>query len=178
MSWRVFVGVCIVAFLMPAAALHGEEKAGEQVAWWLAADSHVGYLVGRDSSEFTQTFVREMNRLNVDWTYVLGNHDFDKTTKEPLLPLRYGAQTVRGIRFIMLSDETPNTETELGDEQKAWFWNELATHRGTSTPIFLFTHATHRQFSEWDRRRRELDDYNIAAWFSGQPRQPGRHPGE
>ncbi len=186
---------------------HAEQPATERVTWWVAGDPHVGHrseafpgqhiakavadvnelgiadeaiILGdlvEDRAAFGPIFVREMDKLAADWTYVLGNHDFDKTTGEPALPPKYGARTVHGIRFIMLSDEVPGHRVEapgyaidrnlvMSEAQAKWFWEELAKHRGTQTPIFLFTHQPHPEFAKWPQLREVLDEYNIVAWFS------------
>jgi hypothetical protein len=181
------------------AALHAAEPSTERVIWWVAGDPHVGHgseafpgqhvakavadvneleiadeaiLLGdlvEDRATFGEIFVREMDKLKVDWTYVLGNHDFDRTTGRPVLPPRYGARTVQGIRFITLSDEVSGSTDRnlvMSDAQEKWFWEELATHRDTDTPIFLFTHQPHPEFAKWPQLREVLDEYNIVAWFS------------
>lgn len=124
------------------AALHAAEPSTERVTWWGASDPHVGHrseefpgqhlakavvdvneldiadyaiLLGdlvADRAAFGRIFVREMDKLTTDWTYVLGNHDYDKKTGERALPPRFGAQAVHGIRFIMLSDEVPGHRVE------------------------------------------------------------------
>ncbi len=186
-------------FLAVAPSLRAEEPAGEGVTWWVAGDPHVGHrseefqgqhlakavadvndlgiadqaiMLGdlvEDRAAFGDVFVREMNKLKVDWTYVLGNHDFDRTTGRPVLPPRYGAWTVNGIRFIALSDEVSGSSDRdlvMSAAQEEWFWEELATHRGTGTPIFLFTHQPHPEFAKWPELRDVLDEYNLVAWFS------------
>ncbi len=131
----------------------------------------LGDLVA-DSKELAAPFVREMDRLETPfgWTYVLGNHDFDgkcgRRLGEPVLPVRYNARNVLGIRCIFLS--TGRTGELVGHDQEKWFWSELETHRRTNTPIFMFTHHPHDHGLQiWPRLRKVIDDYPIVAWFSG-----------
>lgn len=204
---RFCLAVCLAAALLTAGVLSAEQTAKRQVTWWVAADPHVGHgteqfpgqhlsqavtdvselgiadqaiLLGdlvEDRAAMGDILVREMNRLKIDWTYVLGNHDFDKTTGKPVLPARYEARTVQGIRFITLSDEVPGHTVEapghqadrrlvMSDAQEQWFRNELATHRGKRTPIFLFTHQPHTEFAAWPTLKEVLDECNLVAWFS------------
>ncbi len=186
-------------FVAVVAGGHAEQPSTERVTWWVAGDPHVGdrsekipgqhlakavadvnemdiadyaIMLGdlvHDSAAFGPIFVREMDKLTADWTYVLGNHDFDKKTAKPVLPPKYGARTVHGIRFIMLSDElwgATDRDLVMSDAQEKWFWKELAKHRGTQTPIFLFTHQPHPEFAKWPQLREVLDEYNFVAWFS------------
>ncbi len=130
----------------------------------------LGDLVA-DDVKYADIFVREMDKLETPygWTYVLGNHDFHgpdgRAMGDPVLPVRYKARTIMGIRFIFLS--TDRNGNLVGDEQKEWFWKEMEAHRGKATPIFLFTHHQHWNIGNlWSDLEEVIEDYNIAAWFS------------
>ena len=172
---RVLAGMAAACVLL-AFGLPATEAAAEQTTWWVGADPHVGHptedYVGQhlgesmedvnqlgiadfaiilgdlveDRHEFGGVFEEKMNALDVEWTYVLGNHDFDEDDHEPVLEPRYEARTVHGIRFIQLSDERTGFEDRdlvMSAEQESWFWEELETHR--DKPIFLFTHQPHSE---------------------------------
>lgn len=180
-----------------SALLHAEEAFEQKVIWWVAADPHVGHrsesYVGEhiekavadvnqlgiaeyaiilgdlveDDYDFAVPFIRNMNQLDVNWTYVLGNHDFVRATNEPVLPVQFSARTVAGIRFIFLSDEltgAQNRDLVMSPDQEQWFWQELETHK--NKPVFLFTHQPYPEFQIWPQLKARLDDYNIVAWFS------------
>ncbi len=204
---RSYLPLALAAAFLAATAPAADEAENSPITWWVAADPHVGHgseqypgqhisravadvnqlgiadkaiLLGdlvEDSSAMGEILLEEMAKLEADWTYVLGNHDFDNITGEPALPPRYEARTVHGIRFISLSDEVPGHSVKapghdvsrnlvMSPAQEAWFWNELAAHRESRTPIFLFTHQPHPEFAAWDRLREVLEDYPIVAWFS------------
>lgn len=205
---RSYLLVTLAAAFVGATAPAADQAETSRVTWWVAADPHVGHgseqypgqhisravadvnqlgiadkaiLLGdlvEDSSAMGEILREEMAKLDAEWTYVLGNHDFDQVTGEPALPPRFEARTVQGIRFISLSDEVPGHRVEapghdvdrnlvMSTAQEEWFWNELATHRESRTPIFLFTHQPHPEFAAWNRLRDELEDYHVVAWFSG-----------
>ncbi len=128
----------------------------------------LGDLV-QDRHEYVDTFLEHMDTLGLSWDYVLGNHDFDRDTHEPVLPPYYGGRTVMGIRFIFLSDEeTGLIERDLvmSPEQQQWFWDELEAHQ--DKPIFIFSHQPHWEVVEvWDQLEAVIDQYDIRAWFSG-----------
>ena len=169
-----------------------------QIIWWVAADPHVGdaredtpgerlstsvadinqlgivdyaVMLGdlvADCEIQVSTFIHEMNKLEVDWTYVLGNHDFDSITSRPVLPPNYIGRTIHGIRFIFISDEVSgNSDRNLvmSKEQEIWFMEELKAHK--DKPVFIFAHQPHWNFNNWSHIQYVLKDYNIAAWFSG-----------
>ena len=169
----------------------------EEVIWWVAGDTHVGHnsepalgqhlatavadvnnldiadyavILGdlvEDSYEFSTPFIQEMNKLNIGWTYVLGNHDFDSVTHEPVLPVHFSARTVSGIRFIFLSDELTgyhDRDLIMREDQSKWFWEELEANRGK--PVFIFSHQPHPEFGEWPALKEKLGDYDIVAWVS------------
>ncbi len=193
---RLLAGIAAACILL-AFGLPATEAAAEQTTWWVGADPHVGHptedYVGQhlgesmedvnqlgiadfaiilgdlveDRHEFGEVFEEKMNALDVEWTYVLGNHDFDEDDHEPVLAPRYEARTVHGIRFIQLSDERTGFEDRdlvMSAEQESWFWEELETHR--DKPVFLFTHQPHSEVAIWPELQERMADYNIAAWFS------------
>ncbi len=193
---RILAGIALACIPL-AFAIHAPEVTAEQTTWWVGADSHVGHptedhvgqhlaesvadvnalgiadyaiILGdlvEDRHEYAEVFEETMNALDVEWTYVLGNHDFDEDDHEPVLEPHYAAQTVQGIRFIQLSDELTGFEDRdlvMSGEQESWFWDELETHQ--DTPIFLFTHQPHWEVEIWPELQERLEDYNIAAWFS------------
>lgn len=129
----------------------------------------LGDLVA-DSHDLAEPFVRIMDTLDTPygWTYILGNHDYHgphnpRETGEPVLPIRYSARTVNGIRFIFLS--TGRQGELVGDDQEEWFWDELDRLQGQ--PVFLFTHHPHDNgFEAWSRLKDVIEDHNIVAWFS------------
>ncbi len=175
-----------------------EEHFTEETTWWVAADSHVGHrsepslgehlassvadvnelgiadyaiMLGdlvEDNYDYATPFIREMNKLDVGWTYVLGNHDFVRDANEPVLPVHFSARTISGIRFLFLSDEVTGAldrDLVMSEQQEKWFWDELETHR--DKPVFLFTHQPHPEFQLWPELREKVEEYNIVAWFSG-----------
>ncbi len=184
-------------FLLQVQVLHAEGSDVERVTWWVAADTHIGHssepslghhlatavadvnnlgiadyavILGdlvEDDYAYSIPFVQLMNQLDINWTYVLGNHDFDTETHEPVLPVHFSSRTVLGIRFIFLSDELTgyrNRDLVMSREQEEWFWEELETHK--DKPIFIFSHQPHPEFQRWPQLKEKLDDFNIAAWVS------------
>ncbi len=170
----------------------------EDITWWVAADPHVGHrsepslgehlatsvadvnelgiaeyavMLGDlvdDSYDHAVPFIREMNQLDVNWTYVLGNHDFVRDVNEPVLPVHFSARTVGGIRFVFLSDELTGARDRdlvMSEEQENWFWEEMETHKDKQ--VFLFTHQPHPEFQRWPELKEKIEEYNVAAWFSG-----------
>lgn len=179
-------------------SLHADKPSVEELTWWVAADSHVGHssepstgehlarsiadvnelgiadyavMLGdllEDDYAFSTPFIRTMNQLETNWTYVLGNHDFIRDANEPVLPVHYSGKTVKGIRFIFLSDEVTGAQDRdlvMSEEQEEWFWEELETH--SDKPVFIFTHQPHPEFQKWPRLKEALDEYNIETWISG-----------
>jgi hypothetical protein len=128
----------------------------------------LGDLV-HDRDEYMVTFLQHMDTLGLPWDYVLGNHDFDRDTYEPVLPPYYEARTVMGIRFIFLSDEVTGLVSERGlvmsPEQEQWFWDELESYK--DQPIFIFSHQPHWDLGIWEDLQEVIDQYDIRAWFSG-----------
>ncbi len=194
----LYLSIAASIGMISGSALHAEENDLQETIWWVAADPHVGtggesspgeYLalavadmnelgiadyavmlgdLVSDDYAYTVPFIREMNQLNVGWTYVLGNHDFKRDVNEPVLPVQFSARTVKGIRFVFLSDEVTgaqNRDLVMSEEQESWFWEELDTHK--DKPVFLFTHQPHPEVQVWPKLKERLDDYNIVAWFSG-----------
>ncbi len=185
-------------FFSAISSSNAERPAVEEITWWVAADSHVGHssepstgqhlarsvadvnelgiadyavMLGdlvEDDYAFATPFIREMNKLEVGWIYVLGNHDFIRDSNEPVLPVHFSGRTVNGIRFIFLSDELTGAQDRdlvMSEEQEEWFWEELETHK--DKPVFIFTHQPYPEFQKWPQLKEALDEYNIAAWFSG-----------
>lgn len=158
--------------------------------WWVAGDAHVtseaegldqaiadinslgldlDYAIQlgdhvEDRHEYGSVFRHSMSRLNARrWDYVLGNYDFGRDHM-PVFPATYWGETVNGIRFIFLSDEVDgriNRNLVMSDEQRAWFFSELETHR--HMPIILFTHQPPAEFEDFENI--DFSRYRIKAWF-------------
>ncbi len=185
-----------------AGAASRELLAGEGQAkqtWWVAADPHVAYegyegfletsvkdvnnlesdyaiILGdlfEDDRAFLPQFYEEMGGLATDWTYILGNHDYDDDTGAPILPVRYFETEIAGVRVIALSDEMLEEEshrTELGKNQDRWFKQVL--DEKPEAPTLIMTHhcpiADRRSVSAFDEWLAEsIDDYNIVLWIVG-----------
>ncbi|KAL0206331.1 hypothetical protein P9112_001638 [Eukaryota sp. TZLM1-RC] len=118
-----------------------------------------------DDLSFVPPFNNIANRLLLNWTYVLGNHDFHKSTNEPLFPPRYFAQTVHGIRFIFISDESGlSRNLVMTTAQQEWFFDELRA--SIDQPVFIFSHQPYYEVEMWKELRAQLDSFSITAWFS------------
>ncbi len=171
--------------------------------WWVSADPHVGYpeydeylrtsvqdvnglesdyaiVLGdlfEDDRSFLPQFLEEIGCLNHGWTYVLGNHDYDRKSQRssgaPILPVNYFSRQIGPVRIIALSDEMLENRshvTELGRNQDRWFKDVLDD--APDMPTIIMTHhcpLTGRRsvsaFEEWladDIRR-----YNIVLWIVG-----------
>jgi predicted phosphodiesterase len=139
----------------------------------------LGDLV-HDRPEFVGDFVSTMDQLNHEWTYVLGNHDFDRRrTEARVMDPVWFQLDVGGIRIIALSDEGRwvlsrkgrtvtasvqegyQRETNLSEEQNNWFREAL--DRDPDKPTILWSHQGLRRAFEradddgpcyWDPKRR------------------------
>ena len=153
----------------------------------------LGDLV-HDSPEFVEPFENAMNQLDHEWTYVLGNHDFDRHgSGKRLFERVFFSKDIGGIRFIAVSDdgswagswfpgdvyEAYQTEKNLMTDQDDWFRGEL--DRDPGKPTVLLSHQGLKRMYErdsddgpcfWDPERRgwlqkNWDDYNIIMWMRG-----------
>ncbi len=191
-----------------------------QETWWIGADTHIGrtadlrelnYLKAavddvnelgisdyaiilgdlvEDDPQFVEPFVNAMNNLDHDWTYVIGNHDFDRHgTGERVMDRVYFNKVLGGVRFLAFSDDGMwnngdvkqgyQTEKNLKDDQNDWLRTQLLAD--PEKPTILMSHQGLRRMYEvahddgpdiWDRSRRgwlqdEWDDYNIPMWYRG-----------
>ncbi len=178
---------------------YGNSVVRQSITWWVLADPHIGYpgyreniltsvqdvnnldidyaiVIGdlfEDDRAFLGQFERELNELNYKWTYILGNHDYDKNTGAPILPVTYFTRKIGGIRIIALSDEmleNRSHRTELGKNQDQWFRDVL--NEDPEIPTLIFTHhcpiADRRSVSSFDHwLADEIANYNIALWMVG-----------
>ncbi|MBP3193976.1 GLUG motif-containing protein [Natronogracilivirga saccharolytica] len=191
-----------------------------QETWWIGADTHIGrtddlaeldYLqdavedvndlglsdyaiilgdLVEDDPQFVEPFVDAMDNLDHDWTYVIGNHDFDRDgTGERVMDRVYFNKDLGGVRFLAFSDDGMwnggdvtqgyQTEKNLKQDQNDWLHNELKSD--PQAPTVLMSHQGLRRMYEvahddgpdiWDKDRRgwlqdEWDDYNILIWYRG-----------
>ncbi|UOY09819.1 metallophosphoesterase [Methanonatronarchaeum sp. AMET6-2] len=123
-----------------------------------------------DDLESVPQFVDAMNGLGHNWSYVLGNHDFDRETREPVLDVNYFSEVFNGIRVIGLSDEDGDrTHTGvIGDEQDQWLRETLDSD--PDKPTVIMTHhcpvdRSVTSFDDW--LKDDIDEYNIVLWLSG-----------
>ncbi|WGI16684.1 metallophosphoesterase [Methanonatronarchaeum sp. AMET-Sl] len=166
------------------------------VSWWIAADSHVGHstygqeletavkdvntfntsfavILGdlvHDGSEFVNQFDEAMNMLNHNWSYILGNHDFDRETGEPVKEVNYFREVVNGVQIIGLSDEDGDrTHTKvIGSDQDRWLKETL--EENPELPTIMLTHhcpidRAVTSFDDW--LGDGIEEYNIVLWISG-----------
>lgn len=117
------------------------------------------------SDEDASRFHEAMEKFEVnEWHYVTGNHEF--VDDELVIPAKYWAQDVLGVRFIFMSDEKPGYAAGMSDEQAAWFFDELEAH--ADQPVFIFSHQPPDRSGPWDiweRLQDRLDEFSIKAWF-------------
>ncbi len=170
------------------------------ITWWVGADPHVGRpdayaggldvsvrdvnLLGlsdyavilgdlvEDDSDYVVDFNNSMNNLLHDWTYILGNHDFEDG--ELLFPINFFSKVVNGIRIIALSDEDGHGkpgETTIGPAQDQWLQDTL--NDNPDVPTIIMTHHSPTSSGKRGRSVSSFDDwladsiegYNIVAWF-------------
>ncbi len=175
----------------------GNPDTRQSITWWVLADPHVGYpgyreniltsvrdvnnldvdyaiVIGdlfEDDRAFLGQLESEMNEFKHEWTYILGNHDYDKNTGAPVLPATYFTRKTAGIRIIALSDEmleNHSHRTELGKNQDQWFRDVL--NEDPDIPTLVFTHhcpvTSHRSVSSFDDwLSNEMANYNIVLWI-------------
>ncbi len=147
-----------------------------------------------DSPDFVPDFVNAMDGLDHEWTYVLGNHDFDRHgSGERVMDRNFFKMDIGGIRFIAISDDGSwagswfpgevyqayQTEKNLMTDQNDWFKGEL--DRDPDKPTVLWSHQGLKRMYErddddgpcfWDPERRgwlqeNWGDYNIIMWKRG-----------
>jgi len=193
------VAACAVIAALAGVFLINREG-GEQV-WWVFSDPHVfpggeeRYLrtavedvnklgiadyaiclgdLANNSDRCFEPIAAIMENLKVKrWYHVLGNHDFDHDTGEPILPLSYRGIDVAGIRFVMISSEkgwengANYAGGYMGEEQFDWLWGELITYR--NRPVFLFSHQPYYQWNVWPKLETALKDgaMHVDVWFHG-----------
>ncbi len=127
-----------------------------------------------------ENFVRVMDDLNHDRTYILGNHDNDgrEPPVNPVAEPNYFTQMVNGVRIIAISDEHLDedyvTDLEMSQEQRDWFKGILKSD--PDIPTIIMSHqdpaglarenprSTIPFFHEWLEPR--LDEFRIVLWVS------------
>jgi hypothetical protein len=178
------------------------EKGGTQQVWWIASDPHLGNLFDNVDSlrvaiedvnnlgiadhaailgdlvnnlgGYADNFIQLMGNLKVEkWYYVLGNHDFDRGTRENVFPVFYDGIDVLGIRFVFISTEAGYSGTSyvysgvMGEKQFDWLWTELYSHK--NQPIFMFSHQPPSSWNKWSDLGSLIQSENVdvKVWFYG-----------
>ncbi|OUJ18530.1 3'5'-cyclic AMP phosphodiesterase CpdA [Methanonatronarchaeum thermophilum] len=173
-----------------------ENQIGTEISWWIAADTHLGHtnyqgelqtavedintvptdyavILGdlvHDGSSYVAEFDETMNKLDHNWSYILGNHDFDSETNEPVKEVNYFSEIVNGVQVIGISDEDGDQKdkTVVGPEQDQWLRETL--EENSSKPTIIMSHHCPidrevTSFEDW--LGEEIDEYNVVLWISG-----------
>jgi hypothetical protein len=194
--------IAVVAVVVIHNLFSPASKEEETQVWWIASDPHLGYyslqpvsslqvaiqdvndlgiadhaaILGdlvHNQGGYADDFTQLMDNLKVEkWYYILGNHDFDRGTRENVLPVFYGGVDVLGIRFVFISTEVGYEDGiqvmdgRMGSEQFEWLWNELYTHR--NQPIFMFSHQPYYEWNTFgDLVPLIQGEISLKAWFCG-----------
>jgi len=134
----------------------------------------LGDLVHDDKSDMTY-FEEKMDEYENDWTYVLGNHDFDGET--PVMEVNYFSEIVNGFRVIAISDEdTYTNDLVLGEEQERWLKSTFESD--PDIPTIMMSHQEHGPLGRievldgWLGEALRDNKYNVISWICGHDHRP------
>jgi len=134
----------------------------------------LGDLVYENKSDMRH-FKNKMMEYENNWTYVLGNHDFDGET--PVMEVNYFSEIVNGFRIIAISDEDPHShDLVLEEEQERWLKNTLDKY--PHIPTIMMSHQEHGVLGRievldgWLGDALKNNRYNVISWICGHDHRP------
>lgn len=122
-----------------------------------------GYSTDRAELERQwREFTGFLDRLDMRFYFVAGNHDVSNPLMHDLWRERFGREWYsfdhRGVHFLCLSSEDP--ETRIGEEQLDWIERDLRRHRDARwTLVFL-----HKPLWTWAERALAAGDPDPTNW--------------
>ena len=146
---------------------------------------HMGDMVQgytRDKDEWLRErdeFMSYMEKLNVPWYPVAGNHDvftaiwdsndrtYENLYKEYFGEVRYSFDYKNSHFVFMYTDDAMTSVPAIADEQIEWLKNDLnATDRSN---IFIFLHKPVWRYwnNDWDKVHQVLKEFPVKAVIAG-----------